>query len=318
LHVDPLPATGVPHHDIVTYGDVSPSCTNSNDQIDLFDVKTPVTFNPKESGFKHFVLFAHDNTCYGTGSPGCGDVSCPQMNGQAAKPSTSGVAEVIGNDSIVSLGVLQLQAPPATRTAAEAGSLMHELGHNLGLHHNGAAPVPEEVPKVNHLSVMDYNYQLSGVPFTDTAGLTVLSGARPDFAHQPLGQPLDESSLVESVGVGAAASEPNTKSLVKYTHPHTPACPCPLDPCTGLPRPYCVAYGAVAGGPGGSAPPIDWNCDGAISPVGVMADINGNGTRDILDPAGTDEWPHLDFDYQCQSSYENGPTGSTEQGAPQR
>jgi hypothetical protein len=316
LHVDPLPSAGVPHHDIVTYGQVSPSCTNSNDQVNLFDAKTPGTFDPKEAAFKRFVLFGHDNTCYGEGSPGCGDVSCPLMNGRPAQPKTSGVAEVRGNDAIVSLGILQLQAPPATRIAAEAGALMHELGHNLGLYNGGTLPTGD-VPKVNHLSVMDYTYQLSGVPFTDTLGSTAVVGTRPDFAHEPLAQTLDESSLFESAGVGAPAEEPNTKSLVKYMHLHTSVCPCPIDPCTGLAYPSCAAYGAVAG-PGGSVPPIDWNCDGVISPVGVTADINGNGTRDVQDPGGTAEWRSLLHDFQCQPSYPDGANGSTEQGAPQR
>ena len=82
LHVDPLPATGVEHHDIVSYGPVTDACANTTgggsgtlgDQADYFTYKAS-EFDPKEAAFKHFMLFGHDNTCYGFGSPGCGDPS---------------------------------------------------------------------------------------------------------------------------------------------------------------------------------------------------------------------------------------------------
>jgi hypothetical protein len=325
LHVDPLSATGVPHHDITTYGTVSPTCANTtgggsmtpDDQVNIFDDKTPANFDPKELPFKHWVLFAHDNTCYGTSSPGCGDVSCPGVSGAAPKNQTSGMAEVNGNDSMVTLSIGQfVTAGPSARALMEAGTLMHELGHNLGLNHNGPGPSADEPQKVNYLSVMNYRYQTTGIPVTSTVGSNVPSGSRPDFGHTQFGQALNEGNLSEPGGVGPPPPpEPNTKALIRYSHPPTPPCPCPIDPCTGLPLPKCDAYGAISGPVG--PPPIDWNCDGTISPLGVAADINGNGIAgEIQDPAGTEDWMNLFYGYQCQTSYVDGATGPVKQGAP--
>jgi len=327
LHVDPLPAAGVPHHDIVSYGTVSSACANTSgggsmtpgDQASLFDYKSAPSFDPKELAFKHFVLFGHDNTCYGSGSPGCGDSTCPAVGDGRPKPGTTGLSEIKGNDSIVSLGVPQFQYSADDRVVAEAGTLMHELGHNLGLDHGGPAGVTNpNVPKVNYLSVMGYLYQAVGIPYTDTPGSTALAGRRPDFSHQPLTTALDEGNLSEPAGIGAPGlQEPSTRYLIRYNHPNTPVCPCPVDPCTGLPYANCGGLAAGSGAAGGGVPPIDWNCDGIISPVGIAADINGNGIPgEIHDPAGTADWDNLFYGYQCQGSYVDGPTGPTAQGAP--
>ena len=48
----------------------------------------------------------------------------------------------------------------------QAGTLMHELGHNLGLAHAGAYLNPYCMP--NYPSVMNYLYQTRGL--TDAAG----------------------------------------------------------------------------------------------------------------------------------------------------
>ncbi len=62
----------------------------------------------------------------------------------APVPGESGIAEISGNDFIVSLGsrVVDLGIPYGTM--AEAGTFMHELGHNLGLHHGGGIDEPCE------------------------------------------------------------------------------------------------------------------------------------------------------------------------------
>jgi len=328
LHVDPLPAVGVAHRDIVSYGPSSPSCANTagggsmtpDDQVNLFEYKTPANFDPRDAAFKHFILFAHDNTCYGTGSPGCGDSTCPAVDGASPRPATSGLAEVFGNDAVVSLGTTQLLSASSQRIVVEAAVLMHELGHNLGLNHGGPSPAPSTPTKVNYLSVMNYLYGSTGIPFTNVPGSTVPAGSHPDFSHQPLVVPLNESSLQEPIGVGPPGlQEPNTRDLIRYIHNNTPVCPCPTDPCTGLPYPNCAGLGSGYG-PGGIPPAIDWNCDGIIT-GGVVADINGNGiVTEIHDPAGTADWIHLFYEFQCQQSYVDGPSGSIAQAAeaPQR
>lgn len=85
---------------------------------------------------------------------------------------------------------------------SQAANFMHELGHTLGLHHGGAAPLPacdtfgacdmENPYKPNYLSVMSYNFSHSGIP-----------GWGVDFSRWGQGDLyiLDESSLSEYDGV---------------------------------------------------------------------------------------------------------------------
>ncbi|NOU52674.1 hypothetical protein HG263_19395 [Pseudoalteromonas sp. JBTF-M23] len=80
-------------------------------------------------------------------------------------PGSSGVAELYGNDLIISMGGWGLTtATPAMENLTynlQAGTIMHELGHNLGLLHGGNDNANF---KPNHVSVMNYMYQLDGLP----------------------------------------------------------------------------------------------------------------------------------------------------------
>ena len=67
----------------------------------------------------------------------------------------------------------------------QAGTIMHELGHNLDLSHAGLYRAPNCLP--NYPSVMNYLYQTRGL--TDTAGNEHI-----DYSYGSLG-PLNESSL---------------------------------------------------------------------------------------------------------------------------
>lgn len=88
--------------------------------------------------------------------------STQNSNGYAG---SSGLAEVNGNDLLVSLGFWGLNSSSAnnlyTLINFQAGTIMHELGHNLGLLHGGNESTND---KTNYLSVMNYLYQLNGVP----------------------------------------------------------------------------------------------------------------------------------------------------------
>lgn len=83
---------------------------------------------------------------------------------------SSGLAEINGNDLLVSLGFWGLNSSSANNLYMlinyQAGTIMHELGHNLGLQHGGNEATNE---KPNYLSVMNYLYQLNGVP-SDPSG----------------------------------------------------------------------------------------------------------------------------------------------------
>lgn len=72
--------------------------------------------------------------------------------------STSGRAEPTGNDFIVSLGSWPGQVGTFRQ---QAGTFMHELGHNLGLGHGGGDGIN---CKPNYPSVMSYVFQTRGIP----------------------------------------------------------------------------------------------------------------------------------------------------------
>ncbi|WP_293932608.1 hypothetical protein [Iodobacter sp.] len=78
--------------------------------------------------------------------------------------SSSGNAEKIGNDFIVTLGGWGLTTHSDNEKNKlinfQAATIMHELGHNLGLDHGGNDSLNY---KPNYYSVMNYLYQLMGL-----------------------------------------------------------------------------------------------------------------------------------------------------------
>jgi hypothetical protein len=82
----------------------------------------------------------------------------------AGESASSGKAELPGNDLMVTLGAWGLNAKtPKARNMLinfQAGTIMHEFGHNLGLRHGGS---DHENNKPVYLSVMNYLYQLEGL-----------------------------------------------------------------------------------------------------------------------------------------------------------
>lgn len=114
----------------------------------------------------------------------------------------SGISELPGNDFMVTLGDVgwqnAFQREGATyHDRVVAGTLMHELGHTLGLKHGGNDHINL---KPNYYSVMNYLWQTphrwQENPFTN------VSDWRCDYSRYEL-MTLNEANLIESAGFGA-------------------------------------------------------------------------------------------------------------------
>src|SRR5262245_55627960 len=149
------------------------------------------TLNAKRLAFR-YVLFAHS--------------LAPLAGGGVAG---SGCAEVGGDDGVVSLGggfsgSVAGHTGSVGSTDEQAGTLMHEFGHLLGLRHGGDDAIN---CKPNYRSVMSYNRQFSGSPIV---------GRRLDYSRSPDPSTtgvLSETSLNENAGLGG---DPSLGALPPY------------------------------------------------------------------------------------------------------
>jgi len=259
--------------------------------VSMFDLKKRY-FDPALRSSRHYVVFAHSNTCT-TDDTHALTGNCGQCPTDRATPAglpvagSSGLAELPGNDFIVSLAqsfygpVASVPRNPYT----EAGVFMHELGHNLGLHHAGDAAEPQEAP--NYLSVMNQRYVLNGILQANGAGSSQLKACttnadcsggavcrqipaiggrcfKIDYSSSPL-KTLNEAALDERLGV----SQPDSglQDIILYTD------------ANGIDR-----RGPAAG-------PVDWNGNGVIDDEAVAVDLNAlNGASELL--RGYNDWDH--------------------------
>jgi hypothetical protein len=104
----------------------------------------------------HYALFSH-------GIAATTPLSAPEAG------SISGVGDLPGGDFMVTLGLWRSDIPAVDQVGTileQAGTVMHELGHNLDLHHGGWNNTPICMP--DYPSVMNYLYQVAGL--TDSLG----------------------------------------------------------------------------------------------------------------------------------------------------
>ncbi len=262
-------------------------------------------------------------------------ISEPNLLVSSGSPkSTSGFSDLGGADSLVTLGLWRAddpsgcQADPAgslTGTqvycndqvgsaTVQAGTIMHEMGHPLYLTHGGyysnwqgGGPAFGQNCKPNFLSVMNYLFQIRGIP--DSAGtIDPATGevkANVDYSGQVLPE-LAETGLVEASGLGMAGGAlpaygtryygpPNVLDMIiqntvggRYASRH---CDGSLpaqgeDPVVKLDA-ATVASGAVA--------KIDWNHDGDTLDTVANQDVNFDGDPKDAHLAGANDWTSLNL-----------------------
>ena len=264
----------------------------------------PQALNAKRLAFR-YVLFGHDlapNASGGLGSSGC--------------------AEVGGDDAAVTLGSFSGAGTVAGHTGGvgstdeQAGTLMHEFGHLLGLRHGGEDAIN---CKPNYRSVMSYNRQFSGSPIVGRRldysrsldPLILLPGGQIDMVNTGL---LNESVLNELVGLG-------------------------VDPSLGPIPPFFNAPDQIVFGPGAwtvvsaTAAPINWDRSKFTSgpnkgqpsyTTNAAANINdGSACTSLVSNEqlfGQGDWPNLLYRSSAALDFAGGrrtesPTELTKQGA---
>jgi len=249
LHVDNGPSSAMDAPSGLTWGALSKAdelahvpvlgslAGNGDYEWDDFDVLKAANFSSDRSPAFHYVISAH-------------------RYGSAAK-SSSGISRDFGaSDLLVTLGPVSEPGEGSGSAAQQAGTLMHELGHNLGLHHGGA---DDTNYNPNYLSIMNYSFQMSGLLFANGT-------SRLDYAS--VGVALDEANLDQANGFGFAAGTPPAAFLSLMR--------CPT---TGT----FVRVALLAG-------PLDWDCDPATS-----GSISVNLNDDAVISARTPflDWPAL-------------------------
>ncbi len=207
---------------------------NGNYNWTEFDDIKDSNFSPARAAVFHYCVFAHNLGGFG---------------------SVSGISRGIGaSDFIVSLGSWSGGVGTVNE---QAGTFMHELGHNLGLRHGGDDHTNYEP---NFLSIMNYSFQ--------TRGLRI-NGQDGHFDYSRFALPdLDENDLDETVGLngGAAIDDYGT-------------------------RYYCSGGGdRIVDNANGQ---IDWNCNGNSTDTNVQTDINKDSNQGTL--GSYNDWANLVF-----------------------
>jgi parallel beta-helix repeat protein len=197
-------------------------------------------------------------------------------NGAAWVPTdSSGIAELPGNDFIVSLGEWFDQQGMATRDE-QAGTLMHEFGHTLGLRHGGGDNING---KPNYLSIMSYSRQFSD--FIPNRPL--------DYSRAKL-PTLDEPNLDETVGIQGPLGGQTIHGPLFF------------NATSGR----WQAYSAPSQGA------IDWNRDRIIE-TGVAVNINDfrpvfrgpqDDTLGMLE--GYDDWSNIQYNFRSTAEFADG------------
>ncbi|MFD1824432.1 choice-of-anchor D domain-containing protein [Mumia zhuanghuii] len=211
-------------------------------------------------------------------------------------PKTSGVADLGGQDVLISLGswsddlltrvggtLSRCVTVEHCKSEIEAGTFMHELGHGMGLDHGGADDVQN---KPNYLSVMNYTFQF--LASTPTRPL--------DYSRWKL-PTLHENSLDEAAGIAANESAATKAEITRRWS------------ATAFSW-YDAAQGKCVWRSGSPVWAIDWNQVGGAAQTGVRAGIAADGrggtacqTIRSIALEGHNDWENIRYDLRSSGGY---------------
>ncbi len=259
LHVDSGPNAPLTWGTAATWGSLSDgdelthqtnisTCSGTTLNWSGFDTIKNANFNEEREAIFHYNVWGHSMCSANSGTSGI------SRNGSGAAFGDG------ASDFIVSLGGWSGQTGTEDQ---QAGTFMHEFGHNLGLKHGGEDHTQW---KPNYLSVMNYSFQTRGLMIDSTQGHFDYS--RHDLAN------LNENSLNEANGINIPGAITQTLGTRYF---------CGQDNMQ-------VVWDASQ---------VDWNCDGDATDSGISRNINqgvwwnNNSTLDTL--TSQNDWINLVF-----------------------
>jgi len=277
--------------------------------VSLYDTKPRSSPDALNLAY-HYGLFGHyvgcDSALHCTQPQDGGTSDCTDPN---ITQGLSGLARVSGHDFVVALGGL-INDEGFSPHYIEQATTMHELGHNLGLRHDGhldyacndIAPGPQclgqdvcvdlgdgegrvcheithemtgiEEPnyKPNYLSVMNYRYESNGIQIADVPGSTTVLTCKADSDCGADGGMCLSSGLCVRLDYSRQTlpSGSNTPGALDESDLNEPA-----GLGSGTADLFTYKSGAC-GIPWTTSPssgPVDWNGDGDLTEVSVQADV---------------------------------------------
>ncbi len=209
---------------------------------------------------------------------------------------SSGYAEIIGNDSMLTMGHWGFSTTTAQNTNIlnnmQASTLMHEFGHNLGLQHGGFESTNNYKP--NYLSIMNYMYQLAGLPGSVN---TVSAADRYKYYVDGLNRTPRNQCLLSNSACG-------TSFIIDYSDGSSAQ----LDELA-LTESSLIGRGALT-----AADYADWNLTGLLEAIPYPLDLNRDGSFLVL--RDYNDWANIVLPFArnfagANSGASNAPTVST-------
>ena len=196
--------------------------------------------------------------------------------------TTSGVSDIGGGDSLITLGLWKAAGQTAP---VQAGTFMHELGHSLGLTHGGIyydtpgsyVPTLEPNCKPNYQSVMSYQFQVD-----------LLDDGVLDYSEQQL------STLNENGLPGGLTTTDGSALAYSSTKWYSPV------PPSGVGSPVKSHCDGTPLSPNTDPDPTMYLVEGAANPITPVSawvsgsDVNFDGTISAA-LRGYDDWANLDL-----------------------
>jgi len=178
--------------------------------------------------------------------------------------TSSGIAELGGNDIMITLGSW---TGGVGSVEEQAGTFMHELGHNLNFKHGGDDDVN---CKPLYLSVMSYSRQMGDlVPTRDV-----------DFSQDALGVVGTADSQPEGAVIETDSVEGYLSGSEQFTYGPTP--PVPLPQATGGQYNWDPADGIV----------------GTSKTIAGLNSLTGCTNNVVEDVGGFDDWAAIDYNFK--------------------